>query len=123
MAEEKAKTHKMVGGGHVASATKEERSKPAKKALKRMEIERAANGGFTMRHHFAQEGPSYHEPEEHAFGKGDHVGVAKHLKKHLGLKLGGMMPAAAPQIPAGGGMSGAPSPAKPGTGDNDGDED
>ena len=62
--------------------------------LERLEIEKAANGGITVRHHFKPKvsshrgmlGMEHMEPEVHSFGPKEHHLVTAHITKALGLK-------------------------------------
>jgi len=82
------------GGAREVSLPKEER-KPKRKSLKRMSIERAANGGYSVEHHYAQDGMGpYQDSTTHAFGADDHQALLDHVKKHLGINR--KMAAAAP---------------------------
>lgn len=58
---------------------------PGKKTLRSLEAERSANGGFIVRHRFNNSGPTYTEPEEHTFGKGEGGKVLEHIGKNLGI--------------------------------------
>ena len=76
--------HKMIGGGHQVGMDREDRT-PTRRSIRRVSVERAANGGHVVEHHFAQGGGKYHEPEQHVFGPGEHKKVAAHLAKALGF--------------------------------------
>ena len=68
----------------------------AKRELRRLEVEPAENGGFTITHYFKDvsvptrrglsEATRYVEPEKHVFGPGDDLKVTAHVSKALGLK-------------------------------------
>lgn len=86
---------KMIGGGMMSGLSKSER-RPAKKHLRRISVERAANGGFNISHdHVQPQSGPYVEGENHVFSADDHAGVMNHLKKHLGLKDDGAVVKAA----------------------------
>lgn len=81
---EKPVAHKMIGGGQIVGLDRGERQ-PTKRHIKRMSIERSANKGHVIEHHFAGGNGAYHEPETHTFGPGEHQKVLAHIKKHLGF--------------------------------------
>lgn len=60
-----------------------------KKSLRSIEVERSANGGFIARHRFNNEGPHYHEPEEHTFGKDEGKKFMAHMAEHMGVNEAG----------------------------------
>lgn len=69
------------------------------KTMRRMEIEPAENGGFTVTHHYKpmqktgrhgmQE--SYVEPESHVFGAGQGRQMMSHVMSNLGMKASSAM--------------------------------
>lgn len=81
---DKAVAHKMIGGGHQVTASKEDRT-PTRRHVKRVSIERAANGGHVIEHHFSGGNGVYHEPQQHVFGPGDHEKAMEHVRKHMGI--------------------------------------
>ena len=56
------------------------------KVIKRVEIERAANGGHVVTHKFHNGGMNNREPEVHTFGESEGGKLIAHLSKHLGIK-------------------------------------
>ena len=66
-----AEAKKVIGGGlQLAHSRSEQR--PTRKHVIRMELTKAANGGVTVKHHYAHgPGMMYEEPTEHAFGKAE----------------------------------------------------
>lgn len=76
-----------AGGVTMASAPAPKKNS-GPKHVQEVTVRRSANGGHIIRHHFANSGPEYHEPEEHTFGPGEDGKVMGHLKKHCGLKSG-----------------------------------
>lgn len=52
-----------------------------------MRIEKAANGGHVVEHHFQSEG-GYREPQQHVFGEKDGKALLAHISKHMGIKAG-----------------------------------
>lgn len=98
-----AKTEALPGGGHKVSASHEER-KSKKKKLRRLSVQRAKNGGHTVEHEYHSNGNGYEPPTTHVFGRGDGAGLLAHLRRHLGIVMGG---GGAPDVIAGreGGLS------------------
>ena len=64
-------------GGYDSRATKQEK---VKKALAHIEIHHAENGGHIVKHIFQHYS---HEPEMHAFGKGEGKDVLAHISKTM----------------------------------------
>lgn len=63
------------------------RSTPKKgaKVMKGLEHEHSANGGHVFTHRFKNDGPGYHEPETHTFGREEGRQALEHFAKHAGL--------------------------------------
>lgn len=76
----------MIGGGKQVSMPHEAR-RSSKKHLRRLSIERAKNGGYSVSHQFDNAGNmgNYEPDETHAFGADDHQGLLDHVKKHMGI--------------------------------------
>lgn len=60
--------------------------KMPKKELSHIEMREAENGGVTAEHHFTH---FEHKPEMHVFGDGAGHELARHIEKHLGIKMPG----------------------------------
>lgn len=65
-----------------------------KKEIRKMEVEPAENGGFTVTHHFKESpshssksgmGMSYTPPEAHVFGPEDGHEMLAHVANHLDI--------------------------------------
>lgn len=78
--------HKGSSTAYAAGQSADE--KPKKKVLARIEIAPAENGGHIVTHHFGHDGMMghYHQPEQHAFGKGDGRKMIKHVAQHMGVE-------------------------------------
>ena len=80
-----AHAQSMIGGGKIVGMKHEER-RASKKHLKRVSIERATNGGYSVSHDYVQgNGGPYVEADTYAFGADDHEGLMTHIRKHMGI--------------------------------------
>lgn len=61
------------------------RERGAKKTLKSIELERAANGGHVVTHRYTSSTGEYHEPEVHTFAKDEGDKMLAHVGKHMGV--------------------------------------
>lgn len=74
-----------VAGGAVSVGVDRASHTPVAKHIKRISVERAANGGYSVQHDYQHGNGQYHEPATHVFGKDEHEGVMTHIRKHLGI--------------------------------------
>jgi hypothetical protein len=61
------------------------KGKPQPKKLRNLSVEEAENGGHIVEHHFENNGPAYHDPEQFVFGSGEGDKVLAHIAKHMGI--------------------------------------
>jgi hypothetical protein len=53
------------------------------KVISHLEISEGEEGGHVVRHHYAEDGMSYHKPKEYTFGKDEGSDLMDHLKRHM----------------------------------------
>lgn len=80
----KKKMREMAEGPAVAKRDPEQKRS---KNVKRIDMERSANKGLIITHHFDNSGPGYgyNESEPHTFGKDEDSKALAHIKQHMGM--------------------------------------
>lgn len=80
------KTSKMIGGGHVAEASREARGSK-KKHIRSIQTTRGKNGGHVLEHNYEHGNDMGYSPStQHIFGKGEGVKHVEHYIRHAGIK-------------------------------------